>query len=369
LFKDKKVLMYCTGGIRCETASAYLLSTGIAQEVCQLEGGIHTYCQERQECNEEGSKQGVEEGGKEGNKEGSNERNKEGNKEGKTEETKDGTKEETKEETKEGTTEVTKEGTDTEGGTEKPTDTMHPPPANYFHGSNFVFDRRAQLPGGSGVVVGQCTECLAAFDQFDGAAVCTACVCPVLVCDTCRTQGVREVLTRTPTATTATTTTTTTTVVPAQSGFRRREWFCQAHRYLAGSYYHCLAFFDSEECHRQKAALMKIMHSKVWHKPVKRKPVKNSNNSDQGAQGETVHGENVRLEHWRDRKVLQRQINRLGKRAKELEGVGDQAGVLRPAGLHPVCRCCGKGECDGKCWGFWSSPPSLPSPPVRSQPV
>lgn len=26
LFRDKKVLMYCTGGIRCERASAYLIS-------------------------------------------------------------------------------------------------------------------------------------------------------------------------------------------------------------------------------------------------------------------------------------------------------------------------------------------------------
>ena len=47
LFKNKKVLMYCTGGIRCETASAYLVSTGIAKEVCQLQGGIHEYCEER----------------------------------------------------------------------------------------------------------------------------------------------------------------------------------------------------------------------------------------------------------------------------------------------------------------------------------
>ena len=55
---------------------------------------------------------------------------------------------------------------------------------NYFLGSNFVFDRRAQLPGGSGVVVGKCTECQLQYDQFDGADVCTACVCPVLVCGT-----------------------------------------------------------------------------------------------------------------------------------------------------------------------------------------
>ena len=37
-----KVLMYCTGGIRCEKASAFLRSKGVA-DVFQLSGGIHRY--------------------------------------------------------------------------------------------------------------------------------------------------------------------------------------------------------------------------------------------------------------------------------------------------------------------------------------
>ncbi|XP_056374943.1 thiosulfate sulfurtransferase/rhodanese-like domain-containing protein 2 isoform X2 [Hyla sarda] len=43
LFKDKTVLMYCTGGIRCERGSAYLRSKAVCKEVCQLKGGIHKY--------------------------------------------------------------------------------------------------------------------------------------------------------------------------------------------------------------------------------------------------------------------------------------------------------------------------------------
>lgn len=43
LFKDKKVLMYCTGGIRCERGSAYLKSKEVCKEVYQLKGGIHKY--------------------------------------------------------------------------------------------------------------------------------------------------------------------------------------------------------------------------------------------------------------------------------------------------------------------------------------
>jgi predicted sulfurtransferase len=40
--KDKKVLMYCTGGIRCEKASAMLRKRGV-EDVAQLKGGIHRY--------------------------------------------------------------------------------------------------------------------------------------------------------------------------------------------------------------------------------------------------------------------------------------------------------------------------------------
>ena len=40
----KEVLMYCTGGIRCERASAYLRARGVTN-CYQLRGGIHRYCE------------------------------------------------------------------------------------------------------------------------------------------------------------------------------------------------------------------------------------------------------------------------------------------------------------------------------------
>ncbi|XP_010898736.1 thiosulfate sulfurtransferase/rhodanese-like domain-containing protein 2 [Esox lucius] len=46
LFRDKKVLMYCTGGIRCERGSAYLRSKDVCKEVYQLKGGIHKYLEQ-----------------------------------------------------------------------------------------------------------------------------------------------------------------------------------------------------------------------------------------------------------------------------------------------------------------------------------
>ncbi len=44
--KGKHILMYCTGGVRCERASALLKSCGSGFEnVYQLSGGIHRYCE------------------------------------------------------------------------------------------------------------------------------------------------------------------------------------------------------------------------------------------------------------------------------------------------------------------------------------
>ncbi|GAA4329423.1 rhodanese-related sulfurtransferase [Flaviaesturariibacter amylovorans] len=46
--KEKKIIMYCTGGIRCEKASAYMLHRGF-QEVYHLEGGIIHYANQVRE--------------------------------------------------------------------------------------------------------------------------------------------------------------------------------------------------------------------------------------------------------------------------------------------------------------------------------
>lgn len=42
-FMDKKVVVYCTGGVRCEKFSGWMLREGLAEQVGQLEGGIDTY--------------------------------------------------------------------------------------------------------------------------------------------------------------------------------------------------------------------------------------------------------------------------------------------------------------------------------------
>jgi len=42
MFKDKKIAMFCTGGIRCEIASAFFMDEGF-KEVYQLTGGVLNY--------------------------------------------------------------------------------------------------------------------------------------------------------------------------------------------------------------------------------------------------------------------------------------------------------------------------------------
>lgn len=48
--KDKNIIMYCTGGIRCEKASAYLLHNGF-KNVFHVEGGIIEYARKAKEGN------------------------------------------------------------------------------------------------------------------------------------------------------------------------------------------------------------------------------------------------------------------------------------------------------------------------------
>jgi UPF0176 protein len=43
--KHKRIAMFCTGGIRCEKASSYMVSQGF-EEVYHLKGGILKYLEE-----------------------------------------------------------------------------------------------------------------------------------------------------------------------------------------------------------------------------------------------------------------------------------------------------------------------------------
>ena len=48
LFEGKRVLTYCTGGIRCEKFSGWLKREGIGESVGQLHGGVATYAKDEE---------------------------------------------------------------------------------------------------------------------------------------------------------------------------------------------------------------------------------------------------------------------------------------------------------------------------------
>lgn len=52
-YKNKTVVTYCTGGIRCEKAAPYLIANGF-NEVYQLDGGILKYLEQCQDAHYEG---------------------------------------------------------------------------------------------------------------------------------------------------------------------------------------------------------------------------------------------------------------------------------------------------------------------------
>ena len=47
--KGKQIMMFCTGGIRCERASALLRERGYENDIFQMQGGIHRYLEEYNE--------------------------------------------------------------------------------------------------------------------------------------------------------------------------------------------------------------------------------------------------------------------------------------------------------------------------------
>ena len=49
-YQNKKIAMFCTGGIRCEKSSNYLLNNGV-EDVYHLEGGILKYLENVEEKN------------------------------------------------------------------------------------------------------------------------------------------------------------------------------------------------------------------------------------------------------------------------------------------------------------------------------
>lgn len=164
--RDKTVLMYCTGGIRCERASAYLRSVGV-RRCFQLKGGIARYCEAFPAA--ESTAAAVVTAASDMEKAASASHlppagSRQSEREGSC-----------------SLASACKTAVDTTIPTRTASNT------SMFRGKNFVFDRRMALQAGPpGDIVGECVLCEAAWDQYDRDVACEQCSALVLVCETCR---------------------------------------------------------------------------------------------------------------------------------------------------------------------------------------
>ena len=328
VLKGKKILMYCTGGIRCETASVYLndnvnnddnsnnnndqssnnnKQTTKSSDIYQLQGGIHRYCEEY--------------------------------------------------------------------------------PDGYFKGKNFVFDRRMTMDTNT-KAVSTCSECGIECDVFHSGIVCTVCVCLVLVCKTCQTNGRPSLDNNNNNHDDLTT--------QKHTPPRRYEWYCKEHTYLSGNYFTFINIYNINELKRQRHELLNILNkiiqndtaNKSRHKEGEEESKNNKKNNiveiiEKEIKIQLPNGE-IKIKKIKQKKInqklknkkknkdpfqreltIKRQIKLIDDRIKylvtEVEETGKAMNELIDT-LPLPCRSCKKLNCnDGKCWGFWQSPSSSTS--------
>ncbi|CAM9357250.1 unnamed protein product [Scytosiphon promiscuus] len=174
--RGKRVLMYCTGGVRCELASALIRqqcdADATGTEVLQLSGGIERYLQAypqsgggssvraearapRAAADLDGAEEGPE-GDAGGGRSGSD---------GETSRCSGAL------------------GGGTGGG------------HGFFRGKNFVFDERVSVPEfpAGGIAIGRCLLCQCPWDDYGSRSRCSRCRMLVLVCDGCIARAATRV--------------------------------------------------------------------------------------------------------------------------------------------------------------------------------
>ena len=252
----KTVYMYCTGGIRCEKASAYLKAKGVG-EVYQLQGGIHRYIEKYGALDGHGVTTSASATATAGAiAAAAADRI--------TAATQDAVKCNANANDNLKSKEVEAGGATAGATAEAAADSL-------WVGKNYVFDCRSQAMGGcfkdqaassskaavsgglsggpsvgpSGVEgtssargTGVCVYCSSSQDTYDGHIACCVCRLPVLVCSEC------------------------------VSTCEHREFHCEAHVYLKGAYYAVLDIFTEEQLLQQRVAL-EVLHQSFLGKEPK----------------------------------------------------------------------------------------------------
>ena len=292
--RNKRVLMYCTGGIRCEKASAYVRHSmgSSVKEVRHLKGGIHKYLESFAGDGEATAIFAAE-----------------------------------------------SESVPSISAAEKST------PVSLWRGKNFVFDGRgAHGPGDSfesaavsthtaaasaaiSATVGSCRYCGEPYDSFDPHCVCTVCKEPILICKKC--QGC-----------TSTTNNGEQEEASGESGSTSHtdqpnrpqhphEYHCLKHKHLEGCYFTNLEAFSSEELTKQLAELETFAKDIAVGKKFRQR----------------------RKTLARQRAKIKKRLEHVGWNGGCATNAGNKDKTLGDIELK--CRNCGQIDCSGKCWGFY----------------
>jgi predicted sulfurtransferase/23S rRNA-/tRNA-specific pseudouridylate synthase len=306
--RNKNVLMYCTGGIRCEKASAYVRQAmgSSVKEVMHLKGGIHKY---------------LEAYGDDGDGHG--------------------------------------EAVGPQGATTNTNDALASTPASapassLWRGKNFVFDGRgAHGPGASSdtasaavgtsspsTAFGACRYCDAPYDSFDPHCVCTVCKEPILVCKTCQglpatqnQQQKEEEEGGNPGSSSNPQT--------SQSPNRPqhfREYHCVTHKHLEGCYFTNLEGFSQEELEQQLSELDTLAKDIAVGKKFRQRR-------------KTLAKQRAKIEA-RLLETMQQAAGGVENRGNNASNNNDNDNSNNLNGIELKCRNCGQIGCSGKCWGF-----------------
>ncbi len=189
--RNKNVLMYCTGGIRCEKASAYVRHAmgSSVKEVRHLKGGIHKYLESYGDSKAAAAIDPLWRGKN-----------------------------------------FVFDGRGAHGPEDSSVEVSKDTPV-------------AAATKASGTAVGVCRYCEAPYDSFDPHCVCTVCKEPILVCKLCQafpSQTNRE-----------DSTSSTNKTDQSNRPQHLREYHCSTHKHLEGCYFTNLEMFLPEELSKQ----------------------------------------------------------------------------------------------------------------------
>ena len=336
--EGKRVLMYCTGGIRCETAANMIAAHGVATEVCQLKGGIHRYIEAYPptETKPVGNGTDSEGEGEPPSEEGNQKKNEHQNQ-----------------------SKARGDATSTGTGTSTSTGAH-----SLFIGRNFVFDGRQSLPSGDNTCVGRCALCSCPHERYAPGRCCTVCRDLVLVCDGCAGREERKAQER-------------------HAGNVAVYW-CDRHKDLRNVYYSELRGFSQQDLEVQ-VKILENMHQQIkGRKSTQRnrrrtlsrqmqkiRQAMNENENDHVNHHSTSNAEDAQQrDRDHDHDLQEKKKKKQNPGVAEVPGPGPghvtttdrtnaKIGVGVGVGLND-CRWCRRPlvECraeenDGRCWQLW----------------